>query len=65
MSENRVKVDLASWESFILFIIMLASVSTCSSTALTKSYMEEIKNDVKEIKSLVQEHDSTFAAHNE
>lgn len=65
MSENRVKVDLASWESFILFIIMLASVSTCSNTALTKSYMEEMKNDIREIKEVVHEVDSSFAVHNE
>ena len=65
MSENRVKVDLAGWESFILFVIMLASVSTCSNTALTKSYMEEMKNDVKEIKELVHEADGTFVVHNE
>jgi hypothetical protein len=65
MSENKVKAELAGWESFILLIIMFASVSTCSNTALTKSYMEEMKNDVKEIKELVQEHDSTFAVHND
>lgn len=65
MSENRVKVDLASWESFILFIIMLASVSTCSNTALIESYMEEMKNDIKEIKEVVHEVDSSFAVHNE
>lgn len=65
MSENRVKVDLASWESFILFIIMLASVSTCSNTALIESYMEEMKNDIKEIKEVVHEVDGSFAVHNE
>lgn len=65
MSENRVKAELAGWESFILFIMMLASVSTCSNTALTKSYVEEMKNDIKEIKEVVHEVDSSFAVHNE
>lgn len=65
MSENRVKVDLASWESFILFIIMLASVSTCCNTTLTRTYTEEMKNDIKEIKEVVHKVDSTFAVHNE
>ena len=65
MSENRVKVDLAGWESFLLFAIMLASVSTCSNTALIESYMEEMKNDIKEIKEVVHKVDSTFAVHNE
>lgn len=62
MSENRVKADLASWENFVLFIIMLASMSTCSNTELTKSYVEEIKNDIKEV---VHEVDGAFAVHND
>lgn len=65
MSENRVKAELAGWESVILFIIMLASVSTCSNTALTKSYMEEMKNDITEIKEVVHEVNGAFAVHNE
>ena len=65
MSENRVKAELAGWENFILFIIMLASVSTCGNTALIESYMEEMKNDIKEIKEVVHEADGSFAVHNE
>ena len=65
MSENRVKADLAGWESFLLFAIMLASMSTCCNTTLTKTYTEEMKNDIKEIKEVVHKVDSTFAVHNE
>ena len=65
MSENRVKADLAGWESFILFIIMLVSMSTCCNTTLTKTYTEEMKNDIKEIKEAVHKVDGSFAVHNE
>ena len=65
MSENRVKADLAGWESFFLFAIMLASMSTCCNTTLTETYTEEMKNDIKEIKEVVHKIDSTFAVNNE
>lgn len=53
--ENKVKIEWAGWESLIVFTIMLASISTCTNSALTESYTEEMKNDVKEIKEYVME----------
>ena len=53
MSENRVKAELAGWESFILLIIMFASASTCSSSASTNLKVENIESDIKAIKEYI------------
>lgn len=64
MSENRVKAELAGWESFILFIIMLASASTCVNSTLTESYTEEMKNDIKTIKEYIVDKDTIVVGPN-
>ena len=53
MSENKTKTELGLWESFMLFIIMLASTSTCSSSTLTKLKVENIESDIKAIKEYI------------
>lgn len=58
MSENRVKAELGGWESFILFIIMLATTSTCSSSTLTKLKVENIESDIKAIKEYIVDKDT-------
>lgn len=58
MSENRVKAELAGWESFILLIIMFASVSTCSSSASTNLKVENIESDIKAIKEYIVDKDT-------
>ena len=58
MSENRVKAELAGWESFILLMIMFASVSTCSSSASTKLKVENIESDIKAIKEYIVDKDT-------
>jgi len=58
MSENRVKAELAGWESLMLFIIMLASASTCSSSSLTKLKVENIESDIKAIKEYIVDKDT-------
>lgn len=58
MSENRVKAELAGWESFILFIIMLASASTCSSSASTNLKVENIESDIKALKEYIVDKDT-------
>ena len=58
MSENRVKAELAGWESFILLMIMFASVSTCSSSASTNLKVENIENDIKAIKEYIVDKDT-------
>ena len=55
MNDKKVTVELSGWESLILFLIMIATCSTCSNSALTESYTEEMKNDIKEIKEYVME----------
>lgn len=58
MSENRVKAELAGWESFILLMIMFASVSTCSSSASTNLKVENIESDIKAIKEYIVDKDT-------
>ena len=58
MSENRVKADLGGWESFVLFIIMLASASTCSSSASTNLKVENIESNIKAIKEYIVDKDT-------
>lgn len=58
MSENRVKAELAGWESFILVMIMFASVSTCSSSASTNLKVENIESDIKAIKEYIVDKDT-------
>lgn len=58
MSENRVKAELAGWESFILLIIMFASVSTCSISASRNLEVENIESDIKAIKEYIVEKDT-------
>lgn len=57
MSENRVKAELAGWESFILLIIMFASASTCSSSSSTNIKVENIESDIKAIKEYIVDKD--------
>lgn len=58
MSENRVKAELAGWESFILVMIMFASVSTCASSASTNLKVENIESDIKAIKEYIVDKDT-------
>ena len=58
MNENKVKAELGLWESFMLFIIMLASTSTCSSSTLTKLKIENIESDIKAIKEYIVDKDT-------
>jgi hypothetical protein len=58
MSENRVKTEVAGWESLILFIIMLTSASTSFRSVSTNLKVDNIEGDIKAIKEYIVDKDT-------